>query len=296
MTYSTPELSQLQYWLSQVSNSHGDVSQKWLTSGLSLKQGAKAASRLAAEHQQQTYSAAHIKRLKACLKGEFSLLCALMGEDVFDVFAKACVMALPSQALTFHTLGKAFVRFLANSWPQGKFNASQSALFEVYVELARFERAKAEVLAAEGFEQMPPAEFALNEFELLGGGASLNIMVPDCVRLLVSEYDILPLLSQLENRQTIGAESPAMPARETRYIALTQQNGQLIAQPLTHWQADLLSHCNHATSFEQALEHSARRQGMEPAVLRARMAMWLPVAVASGLLVVETAKRPTATT
>ncbi|MEC4091813.1 putative DNA-binding domain-containing protein [Pseudoalteromonas rubra] len=296
MTYSTPELSQLQYWLSQVSNSHGDVSQKWLTSGLSLKQGAKAASRLAAEHQQQTYSAAHVKRLKACLKGEFSLLCALMGEDVFDVFAKACVMALPSQALTFHTLGKAFVRFLANSWPQGKFNASQSALFEVYVELARFERAKAEVLAAKGSEQMPPAEFALNEFELLGGGASLNIMVPDCVRLLVSEYDILPLLSQLENRQTKGAESPAMPARETRYIALTQQNGLLIAQPLTHWQADLLSHCNQATSFEQALAHSARRQGMEAAILRARLAMWLPAAVASGLLMVETAKRPTAAT
>lgn len=296
MTYSTPELSQLQYWLSHVSNSHGDVSQKWLISGLSLKQSAKAASHFVAEDQQETYSAAHVKRMKACLKGEFSLLCALMGEDVFNVLVQACVMALPSQSVTFHTLGKAFVRFLANSWPQSKFNASQSALFEVYVELARFERAKAEVLASKGSEQMPPAEFALNEFELLGGGASLNIMVPDCVRLLVSEYDILPLLSQLENRQTKGAESPVLPARETRYLALTQQNGQLIAQPLTHWQADLLSHCNQATSFEQALAHSARRQGMEAAILRARLAMWLPAAVASGLLAIEAVKRPTVAT
>ncbi|WP_046005153.1 DNA-binding domain-containing protein [Pseudoalteromonas rubra] len=295
MTYSTPQLSQLQNWLSHVLISRGDLPEKLLTAGqrdgLTLEQCVKSTPQLPAERRVDIYAAGYVMRLVECLKGEFALLCAFMGDDVFEVFAKAYIVTLPSRSFTLHTLGKSFVSFLANTRPQGEFDDKQRAMFDVPVELARFERAKAEVLLAEGLENTPPAELVLNEFELLGGGASLNLIVPPCLRLLVSDYDLLPMVEQLEN-----AQPHTLPGRETRYIALTRQNYRLITQPLTHWQADLLSHCSQAMSFEQALMHSARRQGMEPALLRARLAMWLPAAVACGLLVVERAKRPATNT
>ncbi|MCF2906960.1 DNA-binding domain-containing protein [Pseudoalteromonas sp. DL2-H2.2] len=299
MTYSTPQLSQLQHWLSHVLISRGDLPEKLLTAGqrdgLTLEQCVKSTPQLPAERRVDIYAAGYVMRLVECLKGEFALLCAFMGDDVFEVFAKAYIVTLPSRSFTLHTLGKSFVSFLANTRPQGEFGDKQRAMFDVPVELARFERAKAEVLLAEGLENTPPAELVLNEFELLGGGASLNLVVPPCLRLLVSDYDLLPMVEQLESPQQENNQPYALPARETRYIALTRQNYRLITQPLTHWQADLLSHCGQAMSFEQALIHSARRQGMEPALLRARLAMWLPAAVACGLLVVERAKRPAAT-
>ncbi|KZN38159.1 hypothetical protein N474_01195 [Pseudoalteromonas luteoviolacea CPMOR-2] len=294
MTHSTPDLNQLQHWLSLILISRGDLPQKLFTAaqrdGLTLQQCIKSTSQLSAQRRVDIYAAGYVMRLVECLKSEFSLLCAFMGEDVFEVFAKAYIVTLPSRSFTLHTLGKSFVSFLTNTRPQGDFDEQQNAMFDVPLELARFERAKAEVLLAEGLEGASNTDIAINEFELLGGGATLSLVAPPCLRLLVSEYDLLPLVEQLENGQP-----HSLPKKGTRYVALSRHKYRLITQQLTQWQADLLVHCGQAISFEQALTQSAHRQGVDPAVLRAQLAMWLPAAAACGLLVVERLKSPTVT-
>ncbi|MCF2860042.1 putative DNA-binding domain-containing protein [Pseudoalteromonas sp. SMS1] len=294
MTHSTPELEQLQHWLSQVLISRGDLPQKLANAaqrdGLTLEQCIKSTSQLSAQRRIDIYAAGYVMRLVECLKCEFSLLCTFMGSEVFEVFAKAYIVTLPSRSFTLHTLGQSFVRFLTNTRPQGRFDEQQTTMFDVPLELARFERAKAEVLLADGLENIPTTHTAFNEFELLGGCASLSLIAPPCLRLLVSEYDLLPLITQLEN-----GIAHSLPPRETRYIALSRQNYRLVTQPLTQWQADLLVHCNQAISFEQAIIQSAHRQGLDPTQLRSQLAMWLPAAVACGLLVVERLKSPALT-
>lgn len=292
MTDSTPALNQLQHWLSQVLISRGDLPQKLITAeqrdGLTLQQCIKSTIQLSAERRVDIYAVGYVMRLLECLKGEFPLVCAFMGEDVFDLFAKAYIVTLPSRSFTLHTLGKSFVDFLTNTQPQGQFDSQRQAMFDIPIELARFERAKAEVLLACGFENSPVENITLNEFELMAKASSIHLTVPPCLRLLETDYDILPLINQLEK-----SEPHTLPARCTQYTAITRQNYRLIIQPLTHWQADVLCHCHQTTSLEQALAHSAHQLKMDPVVLRTQLALWLPAAVARGLVVIESVKQPT---
>ncbi len=150
----TPDLTQTQQWLSTVLMVRGDLPQKLNTAanphGLTLHDCVKSNKTLGAMRRVDIYAAGYVMRLVECLRGEFALLCQFMGDEVFDTFAKAFIVTLPSESWTLHQLGSRFADFLAHTKPIGDFNAHQQAMFSLPSELAKFERAKALALLKSG--------------------------------------------------------------------------------------------------------------------------------------------------
>ncbi|ASD69613.1 DNA-binding domain-containing protein [Pseudoalteromonas piscicida] len=285
----TPDLTQTQQWLSTVLMVRGDLPQKLNTAanphGLTLHDCVKSSKTLGAMRRVDIYAAGYVMRLVECLRGEFALLCQFMGDEVFDTFAKAFIVTLPSESWTLHQLGSRFADFLANTKPTGDFNAHQQTMFSLPSELAKFERAKALALLKPGPEAQQSTA-AINEIELLCGVAENFVMsVPESVQLIQTDYPLLPLITQLEQ-----AKPYTLPTPEQTYIAISRQQYRIKMSVLNDWQADLLLHLREKPlRYQEAITYCAKRMNMETQVLRSQLAVWLPSAINRGLFTLQKA-------
>ncbi|WMO15986.1 DNA-binding domain-containing protein [Pseudoalteromonas piscicida] len=288
----TPDLTQTQQWLSTVLMVRGDLPQKLNTAanphGLTLHDCVKSNKALGAMRRVDIYAAGYVMRLVECLRGEFALLCQFMGDEVFDTFAKAFIVTLPSESWTLHQLGSRFADFLANTKPSGDFNAHQQAMFSLPSELAKFERAKALALLKPGPETEQSTAL-INEIELLCGIAEdFVISVPESVQLIQTDYPLLPLITQLEQ-----AKPCTLPTPEQTHIAISRQQYRIKMNVLNDWQADLLLHLREKPlCYQEAITYCAKRMNMETQILRAQLAVWLPSAVNRGLFIIQNEPAP----
>ena len=143
-------------------------SQRWLLTVMTASQGAEAGLALAAQAQGLTledmimppprgdararvavYAGGYLARLLACLRADFPLLARVMGDEVFDFFARRYLHHCPSRSTTLYDLGARFADFLAASQPP---SAEPHAELALPVALARLERAYVECLRAPGLE------------------------------------------------------------------------------------------------------------------------------------------------
>ncbi|WP_462156368.1 HvfC/BufC family peptide modification chaperone [Pseudoalteromonas piscicida] len=285
----TPDLTQTQQWLSTVLMVRGDLPQKLNTAaaphGVTLHDCVKSSKKLGAMRRVDIYAAGYVMRMVECLKGEFALLCQFMGEEVFETFAKAFIVTLPSESWTLHQLGSRFADFLANTKPTGDFNAHQQAMFSLPSELAKFERAKALALLKPGPETEQSTAL-INEIELLCGIAEdFVISVPESVQLIQSDYPLLPLIIQLEQ-----AKPYTLPTPDQTLIAISRQQYRIKMNVLNDWQADLLLHLREKPlRYQEAITYCAKRMNMETQVLRSQLAVWLPSTVNMGLFTLQKA-------
>lgn len=288
----TPDLTQTQQWLSTVLMVRGDLPQKLNTAanphGLTLHDCVKSSKKLGAMRRVDIYAAGYVMRLVECLRGEFALLCQFMGDEVFDTFAKAFIVTLPSESWTLHQLGSRFADFLANTKPTGDFNTHQQAMFSLPSELAKFERAKALALLKPGPETEQSTAL-INEIELLCGIAEdFVISVPESVQLIQTDYPLLPLITQLEQ-----AKPCTLPTPEQTHIAISRQQYRIKMNVLNDWQADLLLHLREKPlRYQEAITYCAKRMNMETQVLRAQLAVWLPSAINRGLFIIQNEPAP----
>lgn len=283
----TPDLTQTQQWLSTVLMVRGDLPQKLNTAanphGLTLHDCVKSNKTLGAMRRVDIYAAGYVMRLVECLRGEFALLCQFMGDEVFDTFAKAFIVTLPSESWTLHQLGSRFADFLANTKPSGDFNAHQQAMFSLPSELAKFERAKALALLKPGPETEQSTAL-INEIELLCGIAGNFVMsVPESVQLIQSDYPLLPLITQLEQ-----AKPYTLPTPEQTYIAISRQQYRIKMSVLNDWQADLLLHLrDKPLRYLEAVTYSANHLNLDQQALQSQLAVWLPSASNMGLFTLQ---------
>ncbi|CAM4408869.1 HvfC/BufC N-terminal domain-containing protein [Pseudoalteromonas maricaloris] len=283
----TPDLTQTQQWLSTILMVRGDLPQKLNTAanphGLTLHDCVKSNKTLGAMRRVDIYAAGYVMRLVECLRGEFALLCQFMGDEVFDTFAKAFIVTLPSESWTLHQLGSRFADFLAHTKPSGDFNAHQQAMFSLPSELAKFERAKALALLKSGPETEKSTAL-INEIELLCGIAEDFVMsVPESVQLIQTDYPLLSLITQLEQ-----AKPYTLPMPEQTHIAISRQQYRIKMNVLNDWQADLLLHLREKPlRYQEAITYCAKRMNMETQILRAQLAVWLPSAINRGLFIIQ---------
>ncbi|NWL15393.1 DUF2063 domain-containing protein [Pseudoalteromonas sp. Scap03] len=278
----TPDLIQTQQWLSTVLMVRGDLPQKLNTAasqGLTLYKCVKSSGTLNAMRRVDIYAAGYVMRLVECLRGEFALLCQFMGKEVFDTFAKAFIVTLPSESWTMHQLGSRFADFLAHTKPTGDFSPHQQAMFCLPAELAKFERAKALTLLKPGPETAHEA-LSISEIELLCGIAQdFIIAVPESVQLIQSDYPLLPLVAELEQGKSSLAPTP-----EQTYIAISRHQYRLKVTMLNDWQTDFLlqlkkdQHC-----YKEAVAYCSDKMNIETQVLKSQLAIWIPSAVNIGL-------------
>lgn len=110
--------------------------------------------RLSAADRLNVYSNAYYARLLECLQSDYPALRKALGDDIFNQFVLEYLQTYPSQSYTLSELGARFPRFLAETQPPQE-PGSAASWSEFLIDLARLERAYAEVFDGPGSEGQP---------------------------------------------------------------------------------------------------------------------------------------------
>ena len=173
-----PGLAELQLWTHQAILRGGARSDR----AEALIRGSGA---LRPDERLAIYADGYRTRLLESLGGEYPALKSLVGETVFALFATGYIAARPPGHFSLYELGAGFADHLEATRPPGEENALPA-------QLARLERARAEVQRAEGVERLGERAAAVAGAALTPG---LRLRLPDSVRLLRLGFDFIPLIA-----------------------------------------------------------------------------------------------------
>ncbi|MER7842489.1 DNA-binding domain-containing protein [Kitasatospora sp. NPDC096077] len=104
----------------------------------------------------EVYRRGYRLRLLEAMRGLHPALRALLGEELFDDFALEYLDSRPSRSYTLFQLDARFAEFLADHRPdRDRPAAGREAWIDLVIDLARYERAFAEVYDGPGTEGLP---------------------------------------------------------------------------------------------------------------------------------------------
>ena len=233
---------------------------------------------LSARERLAVYTSGYVLRLLECMRADFPVLRGFVGDPVFDAFAKAYLITRPPSSPSLYDLGADFPKFLEETKPaRGHFDAETGAMLDLPPELARLERARAEVMRARGTEDDPPAAEPLSPFAVFGEGPTLQ--ATPCLRLLEMKFPLVDFL-----RSSDIGERPEPPAPRASLVAVGRSNYRLHVAEISLWQFAFLRACERPTSGYPAVRVAALESGRDPGQALAEVAMWLPVAFELGFL------------
>lgn len=275
-------LSHLQHWLKTVVTGRGDLDEKLRVAarehGLSAEEVVAERRGLSARERLGVYTGGYVLRLLECMRADFPVLRGFVGDSVFDAFAKAYLITRPPSSHSLYNLGAEFPRFLEETKPRGeRFDAETGAMLDLPPELARVERARAEVMRARGTESDPPSAEPLSTFAVFGEGMILE--ATPCLRLLEMKFPLAEFLKSSD-----GGQRPAPPAPRATCVAVGRSNYRVHVEEVTLWQFAFLKACERPTPLYTAVCAAALEGGKETPKVLAEVAVWLPIAFELGFL------------
>jgi len=144
-------LDLLQLWMKTVITERGGLPEKLESAaqqhGLIIEDVVAEKRGLSSRKRLSIYTSGYVARLVDCMRADFPLLRRFVGDSVFDAFAKAYIVTEPPHSPSLFDLGARFPHFLEETKPQ-----NDEALLDLPAEIARFERARTEVMRARGTE------------------------------------------------------------------------------------------------------------------------------------------------
>lgn len=229
--------------------------------------------RLDAGGRLAVYAGGYRSRLMESLRDEYPALRRLVGDTVFNLFAAGYIDARPPRHFSLYQLGAGFADHLEATRPQD----GGGPLAALPAQLARLERARAEVGRAEGVER-DPRPLLLADAAMLPG---LRLLLPDSVRLLKSDFDLAPLIEAGER----GGE-PGIPEAVESFVAVARSRYRVRLHALEPWRHAWLEAIgpDGAEVHEAALK-AAQVSGREVGAVIADLVLWIPAAAAGGLVV-----------
>lgn len=178
-----PSLQAIQYWFSEVLRSRGDLAQKieyaQHRNALSLSDVVKETDHgLSAYHRLDVYASSYVLRLLEVFKAEYPILQQLMGEEVFELFAKAYILTYNPQSWSLVNLCGHFPQFLAETHQKNPAD-DDYVLYQFPVEIARYERARTELYYAPSLtDEAERAVLNGNEADIQGAYRILSFEFP----------------------------------------------------------------------------------------------------------------------
>jgi hypothetical protein len=233
----------------------------------------KGSNRLSAHERLEIYARGYVLRLLECLRAEFPILLALVGDQVFEMFASSYVWTKPSQSPSLYDLGAGFAAFLEATRP-----ASQPGSLEALpANLAALERARAEAFRARGLEN-DQAHHAADVFTLMLSGASLRL--PPSVRLLSLAFDFSDAIAAVQR-----GETPEVPQAKPTCYAVARSRYRVSIHVLQPWQFAFLGACGtKGLPLQAACDAVRQTTGQEAAEIQADLLLWLPAALDAGMV------------
>lgn len=275
-------LGLLQQWMKTVVTERGSLPEKLQSAarqhGLSIEDVVAEKRGLSAHKRLSLYTSGYVLRLLECMRADFPALRNFVGDSVFDAFAKAYIISEPPKSRSLFDLSAGFPRFLEETKPQHHaLDAELSALLDVPPELARLERARAEVMRAPGTENDPPGTEPFSPLAVFCEDVILQ--ATPCLRLLALKF---PLIDFLRSSDRGERPEPLVPGAS--YAALGRSNYHVHIEEVTLWQFAFLKACERPVSLYSAARRAAGESGKEPAVVLAELVAWLPVGIGFGFL------------
>ncbi len=255
--------------------------QKWMLDGIvaGSAEGEAVRARIAGdgklgpEGRLAIYAGGYRSRLLETLRDDYPALRQLVGDTVFDLFAQGYIAARPPRHFSLYDYGAGFAGHLEATRP----SEGGGPLAAVPAAVARLERARAEVQRAEGVERLAGPVLMADAAMLPG----LKLKLPDSVRLLRLDFDLLPLVEGRER-----GEKAVVPERKETLIAVARSGYRVRQHRLEPWQHAWLEALGPGGAEVHGAARTAARASMrEGGALLADLVLWLPVAAASGLVV-----------
>lgn len=263
--------------------------QRWMVAACTGTRPADAAAmvqgtvRLPAADRVGIYARGYVARLLGCLRSEYPVLRATVGDQVFDLFGRAYLGAHPPGSASLFDVGAGFAAFLERTRPTPATPPdSPDALPAV---LARLERARFESAHAAGVET-ETGSVGVDALQLMAMAHELTVRTPDSLRLLRLPFDLTGTLAAVER-----GEHPALPpAADTRY-AVARSAYWVRTHALAPWQHAFLEACGSGgTGLASAVRATGEATGLAPEVIWAALLTWLPAAADLGMVML--APRP----
>jgi hypothetical protein len=279
---SERRLGLLQHWMKTVVTGRGGLEEKLgaaaLRHGLRAEEVVAEGRGLSARERLGVYAGGYVLRLLECMRADFPALRGFVGDTVFDAFAKAYVITRPPGAPSLYELGADFPRFLEETRPGGEgLDEELRAMLDLPPELARLERARAEVMRAPGTEGEPASRTPPSTFEVFGEG--LTLQATPCLRLLELKFPLVDFLKQSD-----GGVRPEPPTARATFAALGRADYRVRVEEVEPWQFAFLKACEVPAPLYTAVRAAALADGREPSRLLAEAALWLPAAFEFGFL------------
>jgi hypothetical protein len=273
----------LQHWLSEVITSNGTLDQKLNLVRAKYRVDENdvvvQSKNVPVYSRLHVYSSGYLLRLKECLAADFPILKTFLGDEVFDRFADAALLHSPSTSYSLYDLGLNFINFLTNSRPKDQNLPDEiRSMLDLPLEIARTERARQEVMRAQGTEHLPQQN--LSAYDVLLNSYQISLEIPASVRLLELDFAIKLLIESIN--KGIDFETPA---RVTSYMAISRFAYRIQMHELEAWQYHFLNACKSFVSIHEAANHAATETSLPLSELLARLSIWLPVAVDQRLVV-----------
>jgi hypothetical protein len=275
-------LKLLQTWMTSVITERGGLNDKLQSAavrhGLLIEDVVVETAELSAQKRLGIYTNGYVLRLLECMRADFPALRTFVGNAVFDAFARAYIIGEPPKSPSLYDLSAGFPRFLQETKPDHGFLEPEiTVLLDLPPEIARIERARAEVMRAPGIENDSPSTDTFLTFGMFT--EALLLQVTPCLRLLDLKFPLVEFLKKLDH-----GDRPDPPAPQTSYVAIGRSNYRIHTQEIASWQFAFLNACQLPVSLNSAVQRTAEQGGHEPASLFADLMVWLPIAIELGYL------------
>jgi hypothetical protein len=265
----SPGFTDIQAWLAAVLLSRSDLPKEPQrardATGLTAEQLANSGEGASIQRRLDGYASGYVLRLMECLKVQYPILHANLGETVFQAFAKAFIVEEPPSHWDLDALGAGFAAFLARTRPHGTNDPEVQALLDLPLEIAAFERALGEAEIAAAPAPRIPADFML---ALLPADARLRLQAG--ASLLALRAETLQRLAEHGH--------PHLAARPGDSAVLVScAANQARAVRLDPWQEAFLKACDGRNTLVEAAHQASRQSGVGESDVLARLTLWLPL-------------------
>ncbi len=268
----------LQQWLTSVVTVPGDLPAKLQTAlglhGIALREAVADRRGLSAEERVGIYARGYVLRLLECMRADFPALRSFTGDAVFDAFARAYIISRPSASRSLSDLSASFPQFLEETKPK-TVSAELRPLLDLPPDLARLERARAEVHRAPGTEREGKWAEPLSPLAVF----EQTIEATPCLRLLELRFPLATFLKACDR-----GEQPAAPAPRPSHVALGRSDYRIHIEELAPWQYAFLQACERPVPAYEAARSAAIASDRETGHVLAEAALWLMVAAELGFV------------
>jgi len=276
------ELATLQRWFTSIIIRPGKLHEKILAADRRFEidntETIRSSPGMPGHERIQIYARGYVLRLMECLRADYPALRNLLGDELFDTFAQAYLVHKPSDSYSLFDLGNSFPDFLRASRPDlTALPPDERTKFDLPVELALLERAKADVYRSRGVEE--------KEEDMLYESAGFFFFENDtlrtspCLRLLKLQFPLIDFVKAVER-----GERPPVPQVHPELVAVGRKNYVIHMQALEPWQWHFLAALGNTGDYMQAIRTGAALSGTPEEAVLADLMLWTPVAFELGYM------------